>query len=56
MEKTVICHAKFELDKTFRESLNEQEQLEYQSSFQNTKKYLQSNKKIFPNGIIEGRG
>ncbi len=54
VEKVIVGYAKTELDKTFRESLSEEEQLEYQASFQNSKKYLQQ-KKIFPNGIIEKR-
>lgn len=52
VEKIIVGYAKTELDKTFRESLTEEEQLEYQASFQNSKKYLQ-HKKIFPNGVIE---
>ena len=54
-EKSVIGFARTELDKTFKEGLSENEHLEYQTSFQSTKKYLQ-HKKIFPNGIIEKRG
>lgn len=54
VQKSVIGYARTELDKTFRESLTEEEQLDFQVSFQNSKKYLQ-HKKIFPNGIIEKR-
>ena len=53
--KFVIGHARTELDKTFREGLSQNEQMDYQSSFQNTKKFLQ-HRKIFPNGIIEKKG
>lgn len=55
IEKAVVGFSKTELEKTFREGLTEQEQLEYQASLHNTKKYMQQ-KKIFPNGTIERRG
>lgn len=47
----VIGTANMNADKTFREGLTDDEQIEFQNSFQNTKKFLQQ-KKIFPNGII----
>ena len=55
VQRPVIGFARTELDKTLKEGLSESEKLDFHSSFQNSKKYLQ-HKKIFPNGLIEKKG